>query len=288
MPVAPKPRKKRTRQLSRNTARQRSLSLSVVTIARKWLFDACTKTLVAPLEFIKITQQTSVTSATSIIQKYGVTCLWRGNLSNVIRFIPSFYLNHYLRRKCMSLFGVHDPMKDYWKHWISNLFVGSTCASITMLLIYPFDFTRTALVSHPDGHTFSGHVQCLIHAVKTHGITSIYRGYLSSVWCIFMHRAVFHTSYDFISFWLFKSASSEGSFWRRWMLAQCLSIAAGWLTHPIDTVRRGMMLTNGSELSVYNRIATERGIIGLTAGSISGALISLLSSISMTVVSQIG
>ena len=137
------------------------------------------KTVVAPIERVKLILQTQDASA-QITQdkKYkgifdafrripadqGVSSLWRGNMANIIRYFPTQALNFAFKDKYKKIFVRHDPKKDFFKFFAGNLASGGAAGATSLAVVYPLDFARTRLaadVGNNKTRQFSGLGNCI-------------------------------------------------------------------------------------------------------------------------------
>lgn len=75
---------------------------------------------------------------------------------------------------------------------------------------------------------------------------------------------------------LSKEAKPELALWKRWVVAQVVTTSAGWLSYPLDTVRRRMMMQSGLEKPMYHstldcwmKIYRTGGVASFYRGAIS-------------------
>jgi len=97
-----------------------------------------------------------------ILQTEGFMYLWRGNVPNCVRYIPTQGFNFAFKDKIHNLFPI---AKD--AHWAKRLgsdcFSGGLAGSLCMLLVYPLDYARTRLANDATekghGRQYSGRVR---------------------------------------------------------------------------------------------------------------------------------
>jgi solute carrier family 25 (adenine nucleotide translocator) protein 4/5/6/31 len=75
----------------------------------------------------------------------GVGALWRGNLTNTMRYVPSIGLNFYFKSIFYSLFKVHEYSHLPVKQFFISLLAAGTGGACTEAIVYPLDFARTRL-----------------------------------------------------------------------------------------------------------------------------------------------
>merc|ERR1712041_11615 len=90
-----------------------------------------------------------------------------------------------------------------------------------------------------------GLIDVYVKTLKSDGIQGLYRGFVISAVGIFIYRGMYFGLYDTIKPIVLggKDASVTLSF----LLGWAVTVTAGLMSYPIDTVRRRMMMTSGGE-----------------------------------------
>ena len=89
---------------------------------------------------------------------------------------------------------------------------------------------------------YNGMIDVYVKTIKSDGIQGLYRGFVISCVGIFIYRGMYFGLYDSIKpIVLGDNASVFLSFILGWIV----TVTAGLLSYPIDTVRRRMMMTSG-------------------------------------------
>merc|ERR1712066_673352 len=78
---------------------------------------------------------------------------------------------------------------------------------------------------------FNGLIDVYVETLKTDGIQGLYRGFAISCVGIFIYRGMYFGMYDSL---------------KPFLLGWGVTIGAGLMSYPIDTIRRRMMMTSGS------------------------------------------
>lgn len=254
------------------------------------------KTVVAPIERVKLILQTQ--DASSQITKetrykgifdtlrrlpaeQGITSLWRGNLANVIRYFPTQALNFAFKDKYKQIFVRHNPKTDFWKFFAGNLASGGAAGATSLLFVYPLDFARTRLaadVGSGKARQFTGLNNCISTVYKQNGLRGLYGGFGVSVGGIIVYRAAFFGGFDTAKGMLLKDPKNAPILYT-WLIAQCVTTAAGVLSYPFDTVRRRIMMQAGRKEKLYSgtvdcwkKIMINEGPRAFFKGALSNAL----------------
>jgi len=268
---------------------------------RKFLIDlasggtaaAVSKTVVAPIERVKLLLQVQDASKTIAVDKrykgimdvltrvpkeQGFLALWRGNLANVIRYFPTQALNFAFKDTYKKLFlEGYDKKKDFWKFFAGNLASGGAAGATSLCFVYPLDFARTRLaadVGKGSGREFKGLADCLIKIVKSDGPIGLYRGFFVSVQGIIIYRAAYFGMFDTAK--MVFAGDGKLNFFAAWGIAQVVTVGSGILSYPWDTIRRRMMMQSGRTDVLYKntwdctvKIVKNEGPRALFKGALS-------------------
>jgi len=222
---------------------------------------AVSKTLVAPIERVKLLLQVQAASKALAGKEYkgivdafvripkeqGFMSFWRGNMANVIRYFPTQALNFAFKDtyKQMFLAGV-DKKTQFGRYFLGNLASGGAAGATSLCFVYPLDFARTRLgadVGSGKAREFNGLVHCIKTIAKRDGVRGLYQGFFVSIQGIIVYRASYFGSYDTIMGVL--PDSKNMNFFLKWGVAQVVTTGAGVISYPFDTVRRRMMMQSG-------------------------------------------
>lgn len=136
-----------------------------------------------------------------IPREQGVLSYWRGNLANVIRYIPTQALNFTFKDRYKRLFldGV-DQKAQFWRYFAGNLASGGAAGATSLCFVYPLDFARTRLAADIGKaraeREFTGLGDCFRKILKADGPKGLYNGFSVSVQGIIIYRAAYFGIYD--------------------------------------------------------------------------------------------
>jgi len=222
---------------------------------------AVSKTAAAPIERVKllVQNQAEMLKQGSLDRPYGgvvdctvrtmktegVFAFWRGNMANVIRYFPTQALNFAFKDTVKSMFKTAKDAPQYEKFG-KNILSGGVAGSLSLTFVYSLDYCRTRLANDAkskDGkRQYSGMVDVYTKTIKSDGIQGLYRGFVISCVGIFIYRGMYFGLYDSLKpILLGENASVFLSFILGWIV----TVTAGLMSYPIDTVRRRMMMTSG-------------------------------------------
>lgn len=136
-----------------------------------------------------------------IPKEQGVLAYWRGNLANVIRYIPTQALNFTFKDRYKTFFldGV-DQSTQFWRYFAGNLAAGGAAGATSLSVVYPLDFARTRLAADIGKarveREFTGLGDCFGKILKADGPRGLYKGFGVSVQGIIIYRAAYFGIYD--------------------------------------------------------------------------------------------
>ncbi|KAL6455658.1 hypothetical protein MHYP_G00355090 [Metynnis hypsauchen] len=279
------------------------MSDSVVSFARDFLAvcvaAAVSETAVAPIERVKLLLQVQHASKHITVDKQykgivdcfvripkeqGFLAYWRGNLANVIRYLPTQALNFTFKDKYKRFFldGV-DQRTQFWRYFAGNLASGGAAGATSMCFVYPLDFARTRLAADIGKvraeREFTGLGDCFAKIFKADGPRGLYKGFNVSVQGIIIYRAAYFGIYDTVKSML--PDPDNIHFMVSWMIAQSVTTVAGIISYPFDTVRRRMMMQSGLKgadviytgtVDCWRKIARDEGVQAFFKGTWSNIL----------------
>ena len=222
------------------------------------------KTCTAPIERVKLLIQTQdvnpkvvsgevipysgiIDCFTRVMKEQGITSLWRGNVTNIIRYFPTQAFNFAFKDSIKSLFPVVDDKEtQFGKFFLVNMLSGGLAGAGSLCFVYPLDFARTRLASDvgEDNQQFNGLWDCLRQTFATGGIRGIYNGIGVSIMGIIPYRGIYFGLFDTLSgINPYESASSNVvRATSKFVCAQTSAICAAYVSYPFDTVRRRLQM----------------------------------------------
>ncbi|CAK0737301.1 hypothetical protein CVIRNUC_000889 [Coccomyxa viridis] len=238
---------------------------------------AIAKTAVAPIERVKLILQTQDLNPRI---RRGEIPPYKGKTIAipVIRYFPTQAFNFAFKDSIKSLFPPVDPHRDFWKFFMINLASGGLAGAGSLLIVYPLDYARTRLAADLGKGThrdFQGLTDCLAKTYRRGGLRALYQGF--GVSGIIVYRGAYFGLYDTAKGVLFTDVR-RASFVAKWAVAQAVTILAGLISYPFDTVRRRLMMQAGEEvhykgtLDAWSKIYHEEGLRAFFKGAWSNVL----------------
>merc|ERR1712003_430697 len=182
----------------------------------------------------------------------GVGPLWRGNMANCLRYFPTQALNFAFKDKIKAQF---KPSKSDSKLTTlgKNVAAGGAAGAMSLMFVYSLDYARTRLANDNKSakkggeRQFNGLVDVYRKTLASDGIQGLYRGFCISCVGIVVYRGFYFGLYDTIS----PLMGEDDSFVFKFCLGYGVTVTAGLMSYPIDTIRRRMMMTSGEAVK-YN------------------------------------
>jgi len=132
-----------------------------------------------------------------------------------------------------------------------NVGSGGAAGAASLLFVYSLDFARTRLASDAKSakkaggvaeRQFTGLIDVYRKTLASDGVAGLYRGFVVSCAGIIVYRGAYFGLYDTLKpLLLGKDAGLASSF----LLGYGVTVTAGLLSYPVDTIRRRMMMTSG-------------------------------------------
>jgi len=228
------------------------------------------KTAAAPIERIKLLVQNQdemikqgrldrpyngvVDCFKRVLASEGVYPLWRGNLANVIRYFPTQALNFAFKDSIKAVFATPKDASNQRK-FATNIASGGAAGTMSLLFVYSLDYCRTRLANDAKGkggeRQFNGLIDVYVKTLKSDGIVGLYRGFVISAVGIFIYRGMYFGLFDTLKPILI---GKDGNVFASFLLGWAVTVTAGLMSYPIDTIRRRMMMTSGGAVKYKGSI----------------------------------
>jgi len=247
------------------------------------------KTVAAPIERVKLLVQNQdemikqgrldrpyngvMDCCSRVLKTEGVYPFWRGNLANVLRYFPTQALNFAFKDAIKVAFATPKDASNA-KKFTMNILSGGMAGTCSLLFVYSLDYARTRLANDAKGkggeRQFNGLIDVYAKTLKSDGIQGLYRGFAISAVGIFIYRGMYFGLYDTLKpLVLGADAGVTLSF----LLGWAVTVTAGLMSYPIDTVRRRMMMTSGGgvkykgSIDCFRQVVKNEGFMSLMKGA---------------------
>jgi len=283
------------------------------------------KTVVAPIERVKIIMQlqNSINSSSiknveqyknasawnvtkKVYREQGVLAFWRGNTANVMRqggnAALNFMLMDWYKSAVTPILNLSlslpsnrtEKLRRKRRAVLSSFLSGGLAGGTATTFLYPFEFLRTRLAMDI-GHNEvtrqypNGMRDVFCSTIKLDGVRGLYQGYGIAVGGVILYRALHLGGYDAIKTELAHRNFENITWTQRFIIAQIVSLTAGTICYPIDSVRRRLMMQAGispelrkykNSIDCFIKVYSIEGIRGFYLGiapnllrSVGGALL---------------
>lgn len=168
----------------------------------------------------------------------------------MIRYFPTQALNFAFKDFYKRKFSNLKQNSSFWDTLLINVFCGSIAGASTQFFVYPMDFIRTRLtndilMAQAGGATrqFNGIFDCALKTYESDGMRGLYRGFVCSCMMMIVYRGFYFGLNDSIK----PRISHEilENMFLNFCLGYVITISAGTLSYPLDTIRRRMMMSSG-------------------------------------------
>merc|ERR1712126_145473 len=180
-----------------------------------------------------------------VLATEGVYPLWRGNLANVLRYFPTQALNFAFKDSIKAIFATPKDASAQRK-FATNIASGGAAGTLSLLFVYSLDYARTRLANDNKSQTgtrqFNGLIDVYVKTLKSDGIQGLFRGFTISAVGIFIYRGMYFGLFDTLSPII---VGKDGNVGISFLLGWAVTVTAGLMSYPIDTIRRRMMMTSG-------------------------------------------
>merc|ERR1711976_193329 len=248
----------------------------LINLAAGGISGAVSKTITAPLEKVKLAIQTQdsnprilsgemkrYTGLVNCFQRHiteiGPTSLWRGNVANCIRYVPTAAFNLMFKDTFKRMFPVYNKDTDFAMFALTMVASGSFAGGVTNTLVYPLIYVRTALGADIGKvKKYNGVADCLSKTVKENGFMSLYNGIGPSTMGIFIYRGVQFGLQDTLkAFNPYQKETTPFALFSKFVVAQIAVSASGLAAYPLDTMQRRLQneATKPKEQQIYNGMA---------------------------------
>merc|ERR1712109_346334 len=219
------------------------------------------KTVAAPIERVKLLVQNQdemikqgrldrpyngvMDCCSRVLKTEGVYPFWRGNLANVLRYFPTQALNFAFKDAIKVAFATPKDASNA-KKFTMNILSGGMAGTCSLLFVYSLDYARTRLANDAKGmggeRQFNGLIDVYTKTLKSDGIQGLYRGFAISAVGIFIYRGMYFGLFDTLKPLLLGDTPNVTL---SFLLGWAVTITAGLMSYPIDTIRRRVMMTSG-------------------------------------------
>jgi solute carrier family 25 (adenine nucleotide translocator) protein 4/5/6/31 len=272
----------------------------LINLAAGGISGAVSKTITAPLEKVKLAIQNQDSNPRIIsgemkrytgmgdcfrrhVTELGASSLWRGNVANCIRYVPTAAFNLAFKDTIKRAFPKYDKNTEFGMFAATQVASGAAAGGATNTLVYPLIYVRTVLGADLGKvKQFSGMGDCLVKTVKNNGFLSLYNGIGPSSVGIVVYRGAQFGLQDIIkSFNPYQKDFTAIGIASKFAVAQVAVSLSGIVAYPFDTMQRRLQIEAGKPKAeqMYKGMADCASKIMKTEGAggfFKGALANVL------------
>lgn len=231
------------------------------------------KTVAAPIERVKLMVQNQDEMIKSgrlktpykgvmdctrrIAAEEGIIPFWRGNLANCLRYFPTQALNFAFKDIIKAKF---KPSSSDSKAMLfgKNIASGGAAGAFSLFFVYSLDYARTRLANDLKSvgkgggeRQYNGLIDVYKKTIASDGVQGLYRGFCISCFGIIVYRGCYFGFYDTLKPMLI---GEDANALLKFALGYVVTISAGLVSYPVDTIRRRMMMTSGQAVKYKGSI----------------------------------
>lgn len=272
----------------------------LINLAAGGVSGAVSKTITAPLEKVKLAIQTQDSNPKILsgemkrytgmgdcfkrhVTEIGASSLWRGNVANCIRYVPTAACNLMFKDTFKRIFPTYNKNTDFGMFALTQIASGSFAGAVTNTIVYPLIYVRTALGADiGQVKMYNGVYDCLVKTVNQNGVAALYNGIGPSTMGIVVYRGVQFGLQDTIK--AFNPYQKDVSFigiLSKFIVAQIAVSISGIAAYPLDTLQRRLQneATKPKDQQIYNgmgdcfrKIMADEGPKGFFKGALANVL----------------
>jgi solute carrier family 25 (adenine nucleotide translocator) protein 4/5/6/31 len=272
----------------------------LVNLAAGGISGAVSKTITAPLEKVKLAIQNQDSNPRILsgemarytgmgdcfrrhITELGATSLWRGNVANCIRYVPTAAFNLAFKDNIKKMFPKYNKQTEFGKFAASQIASGAMAGGATNTLVYPLIYVRTVLGADIGKvKMYNSMGDCLVKTVKSGGFFSLYNGIGPSSVGIVVYRGVQFGLQDILkAFNPYQKDVTAVALVSKFVVAQVAVSASGVVAYPFDTMQRRLQIeaSKPKDQQIYNgmvdcgkKIMAAEGPGGFFKGALANVL----------------
>jgi len=272
----------------------------LLNLAAGGISGAVSKTITAPLEKVKLAIQNQASNPAIIsgemkpytgmadcfgrhVSELGPASLWRGNVANCIRYVPTAAFNLAFKDTIKRAFPKYNKETEFAKFAGTQVASGSLAGGMTNTLVYPLIYVRTVLGADLGKvKKYNSMFDCLKKTVVNNGVLSLYNGIGPSTCGIVVYRGAQFGVQDVVKAFnpYQKDVSAIGIF-SKFCVAQLAVSISGIVAYPFDTIQRRLQIEASRPVNeqlykgmgdCFTKIMKDEGPKGFFKGALANIL----------------
>merc|ERR1712139_437284 len=233
----------------------------LINLAAGGVSGAVAKTITAPLEKVKLAIQnqdsnprvlsgemkryTGMVDCTKRhISELGASSLWRGNVANCVRYVPTAAFNLMFKDTIKGMFPKVNKDKEFMKFAVTQVSSGALAGGLTNTLVYPLIYIRTVLGADLGKvKKYNSMLDCMQKTIKQNGFFSLYNGIGPSTCGIVVYRGAQFGVQDIVkAFNPYQKETTPIALFSKFCVAQLAVSISGIVAYPFDTMQRRLQI----------------------------------------------
>jgi len=272
----------------------------LVNLAAGGIAGAVAKTITAPMEKVKLAIQNQDSNPRIVsgemprykgmgdcyvrhVKELGIGSLWRGNVANCIRYVPTAAFNLAFKDNIKRAFPKYNKNTDFGKFAMCQIAAGACAGGATNTLVYPLIYVRTVLGADIGKvKKFNGMGDALIKTAKQGGFLSLYNGIGPSTVGIVVYRGAQFGLQDIVkAFNPWQQEVSARGLVSKFCVAQLAVSVSGICAYPFDTMQRRLQIEASKPanekmyfgmMDCFKKILAKEGPKGFFKGALANIL----------------
>jgi len=272
----------------------------LLNLAAGGISGAISKTITAPLEKVKLAIQNQDSNPRVLsgemarytgmgdcfkrhISELGPQSLWRGNVANCIRYVPTAAFNLAFKDNIKKLFPKYSKNDNFTMFAATQVASGAAAGGLTNTLVYPLIYVRTVLGADLGAvKKYSGMADCIKKTIAENGVMSLYNGIgPSSIGIVVYRGAQFGLQDTLKAFNPYQKDFTMVGLVSKFIVAQIAVSFSGVVSYPFDTMQRRLQIeaSKPAEQQMYNgmpdcfaKIMKAEGPGGFFKGALANVL----------------
>jgi solute carrier family 25 (adenine nucleotide translocator) protein 4/5/6/31 len=272
----------------------------LVNLAAGGVSGAVSKTITAPLEKVKLAIQNQDSNPRILsgemkrytgmgdcfkrhISELGATSLWRGNVANCVRYVPTAAFNLAFKDSIKGLFPKYNKKTEFGLFAGAQIASGALAGGLTNTLVYPLIYVRTVLGADLGKvKKYKNMADAFKQTVAQGGFMSLYNGIgPSSVGIVVYRGAQFGLQDTIKAFNPYQKDFTAIGVFSKFVVAQIAVSFSGIAAYPFDTLQRRLQIEASKPKSeqIYDgmadcakKILAKEGAGGFFKGALANIL----------------
>merc|ERR1712086_316087 len=178
------------------------------------------------------------------VKELGPQSLWRGNVANCIRYVPTAAFNLAFKDTIKRAFPKYDKKTEFGMFAACQVGSGAAAGGLTNTLVYPLIYVRTVLGADLGKvKKYNGMADCIKKTIADNGFMSLYNGIGPSSIGIVVYRGAQFGLQDILkSFNPYQKDFTAIGLASKFTVAQVAVASSGIIAYPFDTMQRRLQI----------------------------------------------